>query len=344
MITTEQLEQTEALKNFESHSKFYPQGFVKIQPGGCVMPPCYEKYHHRIHNEFKLRDDDVWVASFPKSGTTWTQEMVWNIMNNVDLETAKSESLDNRVPFMEISGIIDPGVLKVLNENAQEKGEKADMSGVMPFDDSLDAVLNLTTEKPRVIKTHLPVELMPEGVLTNSKIIYVARNPRDVVLSWYNHWTVIEGYTGDFNGFFDAFLEDVGGYYSPYFSHNIGYWNIRNRDNMLFIFYEDMKKDLKSVIQKVADFVGKELTDSQIEILYDHLQFDNMKNNKAVNKEEEIQGLLKMTGIKSIGDGKFMNKGKSGGWRSKLTEDQITRMQAWEQDRQKNTDLKFQYE
>ena len=38
----------------------------------------------------------------------------------------------------------------------------------------------------------------------------------------------------------------------------------RARDNVIFIFYEDMKKDLKSVIKKVADFVAKELTDSQV--------------------------------------------------------------------------------
>ena len=36
------------------------------------MPECYLKFHERMKG-FKLRPDDIWIASFPKSGTTWTQ-------------------------------------------------------------------------------------------------------------------------------------------------------------------------------------------------------------------------------------------------------------------------------
>jgi len=105
-----------------------------------------------------------------------------------------------------------------------------------------------------------------------------------------------------------------------------------------------MKKDLKSVINKVSGFLGKELSEDQVDTLFDHLQFDKMKDNKAVNKQNEIEGLKKLTGLDSIGNGKFMNKGKSGGWKSKLTEDQISRIEAWEEERLQGTDLKFQYQ
>jgi len=103
-----------------------------------------------------------------------------------------------------------------------------------------------------------------------------------------------------------------------------------------------MKKDLKSVIQKVSEFLGKELSSDQVEALNEHLQFENMKNNPTINKEKEVAGFRMMSGIGR--DGKFMNKGISGNWKNKLSQDQIVRIKAWEEKNLQNTDLRFQYE
>lgn len=54
----------------------------------------------RIKN-MDVYDDDIWVITFPKCGTTWTQEMVWMLSNNLDYETAMSVNLINRFPFLE---------------------------------------------------------------------------------------------------------------------------------------------------------------------------------------------------------------------------------------------------
>ena len=70
------------------------------------------------------------------------------------------------------------------------------------------------------------------------------------------------------------------------------YWNEKGRDNVCFISYEDMKKDLKSVILKVSSFLGKEQLvkdEAKMEALVTHLSFDKMKDNKAVNKAEFVQ-------------------------------------------------------
>ena len=66
-----------------------------------MFPTGYLSYEKEIR-ELEVRSDDVWISSFPKCGTTWTQEMVWNIMNNVDLDTAKSINL-NKVLSMNAS-------------------------------------------------------------------------------------------------------------------------------------------------------------------------------------------------------------------------------------------------
>jgi hypothetical protein len=56
----------------------------------------------KLISELFVRDDDAWMSSFPKCGTTWTREMVWNIVNSLDFKSAKTASLDERVPFLEL--------------------------------------------------------------------------------------------------------------------------------------------------------------------------------------------------------------------------------------------------
>ena len=83
---------------------------------------------------------------------------------------------------------------------------------------------------PRLIKTHLALELLPAGLLTTTaRVIYVSRNPRDAVVSFYHHWRILEGFTGSFDTFFQAFIGDVCGYYSPFMLHNLSYWERRHQ-------------------------------------------------------------------------------------------------------------------
>ena len=47
-----------------------------------------------------VRPSDVFVVSFPKCGTTWAQELVWQVANGIDLEGGKTDLME-RFPFME---------------------------------------------------------------------------------------------------------------------------------------------------------------------------------------------------------------------------------------------------
>ena len=100
----------------------FEEGFVRILPYDQMLPRCFLKYEKKI-KDFEVRSDDVWVCSYPKCGnvfsqcyllcnliiaiakidlgTTWTQEMVWCIMNNYDYEKAASTTLDERIPYFE---------------------------------------------------------------------------------------------------------------------------------------------------------------------------------------------------------------------------------------------------
>lgn len=66
----------------------------------CVMIKVFLPFVERIKN-MEVYEDDVWVITFPKCGTTWTQEMVWLINNDLDFERARSINLNERFPFME---------------------------------------------------------------------------------------------------------------------------------------------------------------------------------------------------------------------------------------------------
>jgi len=321
--------ENDALRKFEDSQRGYDDRFVRFMPSGQVLPKCYERAAKEI-SELSTREDDVWISSFPKCGTTWTQEMVWNIVNNLDLETAKSISLEERVPFLELSAI---------TEARHVENFKDDVAGT-GLVDSLEQVVNLSS--PRVIKTHLSIDMLPKEVLQKKvKLIYVCRNPRDAVVSYYNHWKVLEGFTGSFEIFFNAFIGDVCGYYSPFIKHVLGYWNRRNDPAIMFIAFEEMKKDLPAVIKKVATFLDKDISESNIAVLANHLSFKNMKKNAAVNKEDVLEVARKLTGAEK---GSFMRKGETGDWRNHLSEAQLEMMIKWEKKHLIGSDLQFTYE
>ncbi|KAF2892848.1 hypothetical protein ILUMI_13327 [Ignelater luminosus] len=279
------------------------------------MPEYFLNYAERIKN-FEVKNDDVWVASYPKTGTTWTQEMVWMIANNVDFK-AGEEPLHTRFPFMELSSLFDQKKLfHAMNADLSEQEA-----------DSYELAKNM--KSPRFIKTHLPFFLLPDQIKNGSKtpkIIYVSRNPKDACVSYYHHGRLLEGWRIDLESFAKVYMADKVAYGSIW-KHIFGYWEKRNSLNILFIKYEEMKANLPAVIKRAAKFLEKQLTEEQIKLLTQHLSFESMKNNKAVNIEDFVDKLKKSNF--PMEDGAFIRSGIVGKYKEELSPETIKRFDGW---------------
>lgn len=77
-----------------------PSGYVQVGAENWILPYKFKHHANNIYN-FEARSDDVWICTYPRSGTTWTQEMIWLICNDLDYETAKRITLNERFPFFE---------------------------------------------------------------------------------------------------------------------------------------------------------------------------------------------------------------------------------------------------
>ncbi len=105
-------------------------------------------------------------------------------------------------------------------------------------------------------------------------MVYVTRNTRDVSLSLLNHWEVMYGYSGSFDLLLNEFLNNKGGtgLYMPFFHHILGYWEKRDLPHILPISYEDMKRDLGSIIRKHDYWLGISFYKLLLRFLFSELQ------------------------------------------------------------------------
>ncbi|KAL5235526.1 hypothetical protein ACI65C_002936 [Semiaphis heraclei] len=306
----------------------FRRGFIKAN--GVVMPVYFKKFGQRIL-DMDIRDDDIWVCSYPKSGTTWTQEMTWCIANDLDFEGAKQDVLE-RFPYLEHSPLFH--YEKLMQENP-------DLKLPLYVTDSIKFINEL--KSPRFIKSHLPYKLLPTKLRdrsTKAKIIYVARNAKDTCLSYFHHCRLLEGYTGNFEDFCKLFTSDSL-CLSPYFDNVLGYWNQRDDSRLLFLKYEEMKQDLRAVIRRTAKFLGKDLLDDQVLVLEDHLSFESMKKNRAVNFESVLE-FNKTHNITNV-DGSVMSSGTVGRGKQKMSPEFVKIFDEWEETSLRNSGLKFCY-
>ncbi|KAF3826891.1 hypothetical protein GH733_009416 [Mirounga leonina] len=165
---------------------------------------------------------------------------------------------------------------------------------------------------PRTMKTHLPVQLLPPSFWKeNSKvgkanfsnpvlIIYVARNPKDRLVSYYH-----------FSRMTKMMPDPV--LWGSWYDHVKGWWDAKDQHHILYLFYEDMKEDPTREIQKILKFLEKEMPEEVLNKIVYHASFDVMKQNPMANYTTLPTVLMDQ----SISP--FMRKGMPGDWKNYFT-------------------------
>jgi len=151
--------------------------------------------------------------------------------------------------------------------------------------------------------------------------VYVARNPKDAAVSFYHHFRHLHLYAGTKETFLKAYVNDQI-LFAPFNPHVIEFWKIRDEPNILFLFYEDMKRNLDQEVKKAMKFLGKNYLQDEIGKLCDHLSFDSMRKNSSCNNEKLVKFLKenRMTDDQAKKeDFCFIRKGQVGSHKSELT-------------------------
>jgi len=298
--------------------------YIRTNPSNCTLPIAYSHLKERVYS-LEVNSGDVFVFGWIKTGTTWMRELVWCIMNECDIDKAKKIKLNERIPFIDMAILADFGgnIEKELGMSAEQW---------------LDKIESLPS--PKILKSHLPFDLLPPNLLDKGKVIMCMRNPKDTAVSAFHHEKLLTmcGFNGDFQTYLDLFLKDLP-CYSSYFEYTAEAWKRKDHPNMCVVFYEDMKEDLPAVIREVAKFLDKDLTAEQVKMLSEHLSFKQMKNNNSVNNEA-IRDAAFVPGSK----GSFIRKGEVGDWKNYFTEDMNQKMDPVINSHFEKIGLEFKYE
>jgi len=255
-------------------------------------------------NNFPFRPDDIVIASWGKSGTTWTQQIVSQLIFNGAEDTQVNEEslwLDLRA---------------------------------MPAEDVF-AALEAQTHR-RFIKTHSPIENIEFS--PKAKYIFVARDGRDVLWSLHNHMynatpafyalmndtpgrvgPALQPPPADPRQYFLDFLEDDErtSVALPFWKTIRGWYAARNLPNMLLVHFNDLKADLDGEIRRIAEFLDVPITEDKRADVLEHCTFAYMKKHAA--KMAPPQAALVWEG----GADTFINKGSNGRWRDVLSAEDV---------------------
>ena len=266
-----------------------------------------EQHNHHfdstIWNDFRFRDDDIIISTYAKSGTTWMQQIISQLLfkGTKGLEVAQmSPWIDLRVP---------PKEVKLPAIEAQSHR--------------------------RFVKTHLPVDALVFS--EKAKYIYIGRDGRDVLWSLYNHHKNANGAwyeaLNDTPGrigppielppdsiiqYYNDWLENDGYPFWSLWENVRSWWAIRDLPNVLFVHFANLKADMPGEIRRIAKFLETPVEESKWEDILLHCSFDYMKAN-ATNSVP-LGGAFWDGGAET-----FIYKGTNGRWRDVLSPNDIAK-------------------
>lgn len=251
---------------------------------------------------FEPREGDVIIATSVKSGTTWVQWIVLNLL----FPEGPPASIGRMSPWLEMT--------------------------VPPLDATFQALEGM--DHRRVIKTHLPLDGLP--YFPKARYVVIGRDGRDVAMSLWafyrdfsdEMYDALQNASGvglprcpeDFGEFWSDWISkgwfewERDGY--PFWSHlhfMKTWWEFRYLDNVLFLHFNDMLKDLEGAVRRIADHISVELSSERARHVAGISTFDHMKRN--VDRTNAIPSKVLRSGPAA-----FFHKGTNGRWRAVLSE------------------------
>lgn len=265
--------------------------------------------------DFVAEEGDLLQVSYPKSGTHWVQYITQLILRN-------------GVPM----------------ENYEDFRKNAVFLEYLPGPRCCKPSSPL-----RTLFTHLP--LRKEKMNPEAKYVCVARNPWDCCVSLYHQIKNVSLYhfeDGSFDDFLEAFLEGNFGC-GDYFKHVVGSYSLKNEPNVLFLTYEELKRNTRATVLMLARFMGERYgnmleNDGEegrklLDLIIENSAPEKMRNvmivNLAAHEEPQINESLKKLNISAkVGhegnknSHNFVRKAEVGGWKEYFSANQLRRMEA----------------
>ncbi|XP_065865060.1 cytosolic sulfotransferase 15-like [Euphorbia lathyris] len=257
-----------------------------------------------FQKHFQSKNGDVFLATIPKSGTTWLKALTFAILNRKNYPPLNSHPLldsnpHDLVPFLEY---------KLYANN-----EIPDLSRFT---------------QPRIFATHVPFSSLEDSIIKNSscKIVYICRNPFDTfVSSWvFSSKLRAENLPRlELEDCFEKYCNGVIGF-GPFWDHMLGYWKESKErpEKVLFLKYEDMKEDVVFYLKKIGLFLGcpfsiEEEKDGVIEDVAKLCSFEKLKELE-VNKSGKS--------IKNFENKHLFRKGEVGDYMNYLSPSMVDKL------------------
>ncbi|XP_064119309.1 luciferin sulfotransferase-like isoform X1 [Macrobrachium nipponense] len=246
--------QREIPVTYEDQGHFLHFGRVLlVKPGETTLPIRYKRFANIIYN-FDYRRDDVCLFTFPKSGTVWTAGIIWAMTHMEELERAKTESLNNRVFYVD-----NDFIQTFKDQDHREKLKK--LCPDAKEEDGVVLQLAALEKGRRIIWSHLPFDLQNPDVLDKCKVVSVIRHPKDNLFFSIIYYNKFGGASLQFVA--ETFLSGRA-VHGSHWHHINETWKRRDHPNLHIMFYEDMKADIMAELRKLNEFLGTNLTEDQL--------------------------------------------------------------------------------
>lgn len=247
----------------------------------------------------EVEDSDIFLCSYPKSGTTWCQFIVISLVllqrKKKNLQNVEYGHVSELVPFFEIDPHWD-------GENLTcSIREKHKLLG------------------RRIFNTHLRGDMLPKrmqkGGKNIGKFVYITRNPLDTCVSFYHHLShQLEGqYEKSLREFYDEWVNGEIPFGS-WSDHIISYAALMANDEVLHMSYEDLVLNPKSCLIRLTEFLElDQIEENDIISLLPTFSFASMKKDITRFQPKSVTW---------VGNFSFLRKGLIGDNKNEL-EDEI---------------------